>query len=494
MNEAEQHTWGSNLAFLMAMIGAAVGLGNIWRFSYVLYSNGGGAFFIPYFCAIAIMGIPFLILEYGVGFHFKDSFSLILKKINSKLEIIGWMLSLMVFLVCCYYMVIVGWDIVYLISSFFKGWGSNPQGFFATYVGGSSNLTNIGNFMWPTFIAIIGVWIVLWYISHKSVDNGIGKISKILIPLLFVIMAIIVFYSFTLPGHMIGIEKLLQPNWSSLGNVNIWLAAFAQIIFSLSMGQAIAMTYAGYLDKKSKLSDNVLLVVASNSGFEIFTAFGVFSILGFMSFTSGMPIADLITEGTSLVFIVFPTIFNSMGLAGQILAPLLFLSILFAGITSGVGFFEPLAKSLADEFKWTRRKATTILAIIGLAISLCFTTGVGSYMVSIVDTFLNQFGILFLIAIQCIIFGWIYGIDIIIEIINRQSTFKIGKTWKFIIKFVLPIFLLGIWIKGIYDLILAATLFEAIVDMAIIIGVLIVSIILTYYQRDSDGFVDKNEV
>ncbi len=489
-NEVEQHTWGSNLAFLMAMIGAAVGLGNIWRFSYVLYSNGGGAFFIPYFCAIAIMGIPFLILEYGVGFHFRDSFSHILKKINGKLEVIGWMLALMVFMVCCYYMVIVGWDIVYLIGSFFKAWGSNPQAFFTSYVGGSSDLSNVGSILWPTFIAVIGVWIVLWFISHQSVDDGIGKISKILIPLLFVIMAIIVFYSFTLPGHMIGIETLLQPDWSSLGNVNIWLAAFAQIIFSLSMGQAIAMTYASYLDEESKLSDNVLLVVASNSGFEIFTAFGVFSILGFMSFTSGIPIGDLVAEGTSLVFIVFPTIFNSMGVAGQILAPLLFLSILFAGITSGVGFFEPLAKSIADEFEWTRRKATTILAIVGVCISLCFTTGVGSYMISIVDTFLNQFGILFLIAVQCIIFGWIYGIDVIIEIINRQSTFKIGKTWKTIIKYILPLFLLVIWIKGVYDLILAATSFEAIIDVSIVIGVLIVSIILTRFERHPEEVVE----
>ena len=489
-NDVEQHTWGSNLAFLMAMIGAAVGLGNIWRFSYVLYSNGGGAFFIPYFCAIAIMGIPFLILEYGVGFHFKDSFSHILKKINSKLEVVGWMLALMVFLVCCYYIVIVGWDIVYLVTSFFKGWGSDPQAFFATYVGGSSDLGNIGNIMWPTFIAIIAVWVVLWYISHRSVDEGIGKISKILIPILFVIMGIIVIYSFTLPGHMIGVNAILQPDWSSLGNVNIWLAAFAQIIFSLSMGQAIAMTYASYLDKDAKLSDNVLLVVASNSGFEIFTAFGVFSILGYMSFTSGIPVEHLVAEGTSLVFIVFPTIFNTMGLAGQILAPLLFISILFAGITSGVGFFEPLAKSLADEFQWTRRKATTILAIVGLLISLSFTTGVGSYMISIVDTFLNQFGILFLIAIQCLIFGWIYGIDVIIDLINRQSTFNVGKTWKAIIKFVLPIFLLIIWGKGVFDLILAINSFEAIMDLVIVIGVLIVSIVLTHYERNPEEVIE----
>ena len=101
-NKNEQQKWDSSLAFLMAMIGAAVGLGNIWRFSYVLYSNGGGAFFIPYFTAILIMGIPFLILEYGIGFSFKKSFARILEHIKPKLEIIGWILALRVFMVCCY--------------------------------------------------------------------------------------------------------------------------------------------------------------------------------------------------------------------------------------------------------------------------------------------------------------------------------------------------------------------------------------------------------
>ena len=119
---ADKNEWGSNLSFILAMIGSAVGLGNIWRFSYVLYSNGGGSFFIPYFTAIAIMGIPFLILEYGVGFSFKESFSKIMRKINTKFEIIAWILVLFVFVVTIYYMVILSWDLVYLLSSFTFNW------------------------------------------------------------------------------------------------------------------------------------------------------------------------------------------------------------------------------------------------------------------------------------------------------------------------------------------------------------------------------------
>ena len=308
---------------------AAVGLGNIWRFSYVLYSNGGGSFFIPYLVAIFLMGIPFLILEYGVGFSFKDSFSNILKKINPKFEFIAWMLVLFVFTVVIYYMVILSWDVVYLASSFSFGWGSETGAFFVNSVAGNSNLSNTGHFFIPTLICVVLLWIVLWFISHRDVDKGIGKISKILIPSLFIIMGFIIIYSLSLPGAGIGINALLSPDWFKLFDVNIWIVAFAQIIFSLSMGQAIAVTYASYLPENSRLTDNVLVVVASNSLFEIFVAFGVFSILGFMSMNSNISLDMLISEGTGLIFIVFPMIFNEMGIISRIIAPLLFLAILF---------------------------------------------------------------------------------------------------------------------------------------------------------------------
>ena len=140
------------MVILFAMIGAAVGLGNIWRFSYVVYSNGGGTFFIPYLIAIAILGIPFLVLEYGIGYSFKDSFSNIMKKINPKLEFVSWCLIFLVFIVLIYYMVILSWDLVYLGSSFSFSWGSDVALYFVQNVGGSSNLSNLTSFIIPTTI------------------------------------------------------------------------------------------------------------------------------------------------------------------------------------------------------------------------------------------------------------------------------------------------------------------------------------------------------
>lgn len=475
----EKNKWNSQLSFLMAMIGAAVGLGNIWRFSYVVYSNGGGTFFIPYLIAIFLMGIPFLILENGLGYSFKDSFPNVLKRINPKLEFVSWTLILLVFLVAIYYMVILAWDLVYMGSSFTFSWGSDTVLYFVNNVGGSSNLSNLGSFIIPTTIGTLVIWVIIWFISHRDLNEGIGKISRILIPALFVLMAGIIIYALTLPGASIGIQTLLQPDWTKLTDINIWLAAFSQILFSLSMGQAIALTYASYLPEDSRIIDNVLLVVFANSAFEVFTAFGIFSILGFMSSTIGTPMVQLVSEGTGLIFVVFPTIFNVMGPVGHILAPALFLTILFAGITSAVGLIEPMVSSTEQKFHWSRKKAVTFLSIIGCAFSLIFTTGISSYLVGVVDGFVNEFGILLLIAIQCIIFTWLYNVDSLMDKVNKNSRFNVGRTWKIIVKYVLPCFLILIWLIGIFNLFEGITTFEMIVYASIMIFVLLFSGILT---------------
>ena len=469
---AQQEQWDSTLSFLFAMIGVAVGLGNIWRFSYVVYTNGGGSFFIPYLVAIALMGIPFLILEYGIGFSFKKSFTEIMKTINPKFEIIAWILVLFTFIVTIYYMVILSWDLVYLLSSFTFNWGTDAANYFVNTVGGSSNLDDASFLLIPTTIGVIITWAILWFISNKDVDKGIGKASKILIPLLFIIMGIIIVYALTLPGAYIGIDALLNPKWEMLFDVNIWLAAFGQIIFSLSVGEALALTYASYLPENAKLTDNVFIVVASNAAFEVCTAFGVFSILGFMTYTSGTPLIQLVTEGTGLIFIVFPMIFNIMGPVGRILAPMLFLAILFAGITSALGLFEPMLSSTHDKLGWSRRKTTTILSIIGCAFSLILTTGISSYIVGVIDSFVNQFGVILLIPVQAIIFGWIYGLDNIIPVLNEHSTIKVGKIWKLVIRYIAPIVLFVLWLFGIVQLFSNANTFEITIYSIITIAVL----------------------
>ena len=380
-------------------------------------------------------------------------------------------------------MVIISWDLFYLVKSFTFGWGSDTAAYFVQNVGGSDNLSNINNFFIPVGIGVVVSWFILWFISHRNIEKGIGLASMILIPSVFVIMAIIVVYALTLPGAIIGINALINPNWNLLFDINIWIVAFSQIIFSLGIGEALALTYASYLSDNKGLTDNVFFVVASNSSFEIFTAFGVFSILGYMSATSGTPLVELVSEGTGLIFVVFPKIFSLMGVIGNILWPLFFLAVLFAGISSAFAFFEPIIGSISSKTDMSRKKLVTILSIIGCLCSLIFTCGISSYLVGIVDGFVNKFAILLLIAIQCVIFGWYYGAEKVIPVLNEKSRIKVGFLWKAIIKYILPIFLVIIWIIGIIELFIESNQFEIMVSVGLIIIVLVLSAI--FYKMKS---------
>ena len=403
---SDKNEWGSNLSFVLAMVGSAVGLGNIWRYSYVLYSNGGGAFYIPYIVAILLMGVPFLILEYGGGYNFKSSFPKAIRKIHESYEFLGWLLPVSVFIIMIYYSCILGWDGIYVILSFFKGWGADPNTFFTTtLLQSTESITGITNFIPMIGITMIVSWVIIWFISHKDLEEGLGKVSKILVPLLFIIMIVIVGFSLTLPGAMIGLKELFAPDWSLLLDFDIWMAAFGQIIFSLSLGISIAFTYASYTGEKSDLITNTLSIAFANCAFENFCALGVFSILGYMSLESGTAVAYLVTQGTGLVFIAYPTVLNVLGQYAYVIGPLFFLTIYLAGLTSILSTIEPLAFGIQNKFTWSRKKTMTVLCIIGGAFSMMYATAYGGTLLGYVDTYINQIAILFGVLVECNLFA-----------------------------------------------------------------------------------------
>ena len=444
--------WNSNFAFMMAMIGSAVGLGNIWRFPNVLYSNGEGSFMIPYIVSLFLLGISFVLVEYAVGFRFKKSIGRILFAVSKKLEPIAWFIVLVVFLITTYYVCVVGWDLIYVVLSFTKGWGANPDTFFVSNVlQATDSVTGIFQIVSIVLGSVCAIWLAIWLIVKRDLNDGIGNVSKILLPVLCFMVIGIVAFSLTLPGASIGYTQIFTPDWNALTNLDVWLAAFGQIVFSLSLGMAIAMTYASYLPEKSKLVDSAVTVAFSNSAFEVFNSIGIFSILGFMAFTSGIPFDQLVTEGTGLAFVVFPQVFNTMGTVGAVLGPVFFICILFAGITSAIALLEVATYAISEKFDIERKKAVTYICIVGFLISTIFATGLGSTILGAFDAFLNNFALLLGILIECIIFGWIYDFDKLIETLNADSRIKVGKLWKAVIKFILPICIAILWIQGVYS-------------------------------------------
>ncbi|MEE0901375.1 MAG: sodium-dependent transporter [Methanobrevibacter sp.] len=473
---ADKNEWGSNMSFILAMIGSAVGLGNIWRYPYVLYSNGGGAFYIPYIVAILLMGIPFLILEYGVGYNFKSSFAKAITKINSKWQYLGWLLPVAVFMIMIYYSAILGWDGIYMVLSFFKGWGADPNTYFtANLLQASSSFTGLTNFIPVIAVAMLIGWVIVWFISHRDLEAGLGKVSKILVPALFIIMIIIVGFSLTLPGASIGLAELFDPDWSLLTHFEIWMAAFGQIVFSLSLGMSIAFTYASYTKDDADLVTNTISIALANSLFENFAALGVFSILGYMSLQSGTAVADLVTQGTGLVFIVYPTVFNVLGQWAYILGPLFFLTVYLAGLTSILSTIEPLSFSIQNKFGLSRSRTMTILIIVGAAISMVYATSFGGDLLGYVDTFINQIALLLGVILECIIFAWIFKAERLIDFLNsRSKTIKLGSWWLVVVKYILPIFIAIIWIGGLIDVINAGT-FDQLVFTAISAAILLIA-------------------
>ena len=435
---------------------------------------------IPYIVSIFLLGISFVLVEYAVGFKFKKSLARILFTISKKLEPVAWFILLVVFLITTYYVCVVGWDLIYVVLSFAKGWGANPDLYFANNVlHATDSASGIFTIVPNVLISIFAIWFAAWFIIKRDLNEGIGNVSKILLPLLCIMVVVIVAFSLTLPGASLGYSQIFTPDWSALGNAEVWLAAFGQIVFSLSLGMAIAMTYASYLPEGSKLVDNAIIVAFSNSGFEVFNSIGIFSILGFMTLTSGIPFDELVTEGTGLAFVVFPQVFNTMGPISYLIGPLFFLCILFAGITSVIALLEGVCYSISEKFLIEREKTATVVCIVGFCISTIFATGLGSTILGVFDSYLNNFALLLGVLLECLIFGWIYKFDDLIETLNKNSTIKVGKLWKTVIKFILPVCIFCLWAQGIYYTVTDINPISTTIITALTVVLIVVPFIMT---------------
>ena len=481
--------WNSNFAFMMAMIGSAVGLGNIWRFPNVLYANGGGSFMIPYIVSLFLLGISFVLVEYAVGYRFKKSVGKILFEISKKLEPIAWFIVLVVFLITTYYVCVVGWDLIYVVLSFTKAWGADPNLFFSSNVLQATDaLSGFFQIVPMVLASVFAVWLIIWLIVKRDLNDGIGNVSKILMPLRCLIVVFIVIFSLTLPGASVGYTQIFTPDWGALTNLDVWLAAFGQIVFSLSLGMAIAMTYASYLPDKSKLVDSAVTVAFSNSIFEVFNSIGIFSILGFMFVSTGIPFDELVTSGTGLAFVVFPQVLNTLGPMGYVIGPLFFLCILFAGITSAIALLEVATYAISEKFDIGRKKTVTMICVLGFIISIIFTTSLGSTILGAFDAFLNNFALLLGILIECIIFGWIYDFDKLISTLNKDSRIKVGKLWKIVIKFILPLCIAVLWIQGVYTTITTADQLSLFIMGILTVILIVLPIVFTKLPAKNEDY------
>ena len=447
----KREQWKSQFGFLMAAVGSAIGLGNIWRFSYMAHEHGGGAFLIPYITALLTAGVPLLILEFGVGHERIGSAPLAYARINRKWEWLGWWSVIFVmFGINLYYTVIISWCLNFFVLSFDLGWGIDPERFFfEEFLQLSNSPSEIGQTRTPILIGVIFVWFFNWVIVYRGVQKGIEMANKIFMPLLLALTALLVFWSLSLEGSMAGIKYYLTPSFHLLKDPEVWIAAYSQIFFTLSLGFGIMIAYASYLPKKSDLTKNAVLTAFINSGFSIFAGFAVFSVLGFMSTLQGEPISDLIRQDSGIAFVAYPKALSMMP-AGNLFGAIFFLSLVIAGISSSISIIEAFSAAAIDKFGIDKKKFVTILCVLGLLGSIIFTTQGGLHWLDIVDHFLSHYGLIIVGIAECILVGWMFKLEVIRRHINKVSSIKLGVWWDVLIKFFIPLILSIILIGDLY--------------------------------------------
>lgn len=437
----KRERWNSKFGFLLAAIGSAVGLGNIWRFPYTAAENGGGAFLVPYFFAILTAGIPILILEYTMGKTYRAGAPVTWARINRKFEWLGWFQVMVAFIITVYYLAIVVWVISYIGFSFNQAWGSDPTSFFLGYLGITDSALNLGGIQSNLILPFLIIWVITAIIMYRGISKGIELACKIALPLLLVLTAILVVRGITLPGAVDGLNYLFTPNWDRIFDSQIWVAAYGQVFFSLSIAFAIMIAYSSYLPKETDVVNSAIITATANHGFELFAGIGVFSVLGYMAYSQGVPVDEVAAGGVGLAFMVFPAAINTLPALNTLIGICFFGTLFFAGVTSLISIIQAVISGIADKFELAHTKATTIVLVPAFVISILFITGAGLNILDIVDAFINNVGVAGAGLIEVILIGWFFKPEILRQEANQFSNFSVGRWWIYSLKFITVIVL-----------------------------------------------------
>ncbi|NJB69254.1 NSS family neurotransmitter:Na+ symporter [Desulfobaculum xiamenense] len=478
MNEREQ--WGSRIGFILAAVGSAIGLGNIWRFPYMAYENGGGAFLIPYIFAMLTAGIPFMILEFGLGHKFRGSAPKTFAAINPKWEWLGWMQVLVAFVISVYYIAIIGWSIAYTGFAVTQAWGEAPKDFFfGSFLGLTGSPFDLGGIQNTILIAMLIGWGITWAACVSGVKTGIERAGKVLMPTLFVLLLVMIARVVSLPGAQEGLNWLFKPDFSALSNYKVWVAAYGQIFFTLSIGFAIMIAYSSYLPKKADINNNACMTVFINCGFSMAAGVMIFSVLGYMAAKQGVGVNEVVSGGVGLAFITIPTAINLMPMPA-LFGTLFFLSLTMAGVSSHISIVEACISAFMDKMEWSRAKATNIICGVGLVVSLAFCTGAGLLILDIVDHFINNFGIMGAALVEIFFVAWLCNLDVVRDHVNRNSEFYVGTVWSVCLRFVtVPmlafLFVTNLWgdlstLYGGYSLVSIVTLGWVVFVATVVVG------------------------
>lgn len=441
----ERGNWGGKLEFVLTCVGYAVGLGNVWRFPYLAYKNGGGAFLIPYWFMQLFVGMPLFYMELCFG-QFASLGPLAIWKINPLFKGLGYCSVISSALIGLYYNVIIAYCIYYFFASMTDPlpWalgtvaGSNSTNetviagknasnistvlekskseryFYESVLNMSDGLEDIGGIQWELALCLLAAWFVVLVVLSKGIQS-LGKVVYFTATFPYLLLTALLIRGATLPGAKDGIYYYLTPTWERLQDSTVWSDAATQVFYSLSACSGGLILMSSFNKFDNFCLRDALIVPCIDCLTSFFSGFVIFTVLGFMANAKGVDVKDVATGGSGLAFVVYPEAIANMP-APTVWAVLFFFMLLVIGFSSQFSIMECVMSSFIDEYAHVLRKSwknsfmfRICVAALFYLLALPMTTRGGLYLLELVDSAVSGFPLLFVGLFECIVINWIYG-------------------------------------------------------------------------------------
>nr|WLN44357.1 ORPHAN2 [Sinonovacula rivularis] len=456
----KREAWGSQLEFILTMIGFAVGLGNVWRFPYLCYRNGGGAFLIPYFTSLVVLGIPLFWLELNFG-QFASLGPLKIWRVNPAMKGIGMSVVLITACIIIYYNVIVSYCLFYFFASMTdklpwtacdQEWNTCacrdssmnlsspylwPNGSRLADECGGSPLVNVtqspseeyflhrvlqrttglehqGSVLWDLSLCNLLAWTIIFLVLARGVET-LGKVMYVAAVFPYILLTILLVRGLTLDGHETGIEFYLQPNITKLYEASVWSDAAVQIFYSLGICQGGLIAMSSFNAFKTNTLRDAMIVPIVNCGTSFYAGFVIFSVLGFMAKNKGVAVGDVVASGPGLAFVAYPEALAQMPVS-PLWAVLFFLMMTMLGFSSQFSATETVLSSIMDEFPSIRKSRVRTIGFRAVGcftfflLGLPMTTQGGYYLLHLIDSYVGGFPLLFAGLFELIAIIFLYGV------------------------------------------------------------------------------------
>lgn len=432
---SERAQWSSHISFMIATVGSAVGLGNIWRFPYIMGKNGGAIFLITYLLLIAFICIIPLCCELAIGKIYRTDAVNAFRQINPKFKWFGWLCIVTVLMIPCFYFVVGGWILHYICVFFLNKIPSDFAQYFTVY---SSDV------VMPSILTVLFLFMTAIF-PYRGVHNGIERANNIMMPLFAVILIVLSIYAITLPNAAKGLEFMFKPDFS-LFNKGMVLTALGQALFTLSIGMGAIITYGSYMKKETSIMKSAYTLIFFDTIIAVLAGVMIFPVV----FSFGVEP----TAGATLIFISLPEIFSKLPFSA-VWGVIFFILLFFAAITSGISIMETSIAAFIENFNVSRKKATVLVSIIIAIVSVPATLSFG--LLSEYKLFgMNFFDLLdfttsnillpFNTLLICLIAGWC------IKQFNKEAFGEniFSSVFNVLLKFIVPLILIFVLVSGLH--------------------------------------------